>query len=793
MSTLLVEHIPVVRMADITTQTKMLCLPFFLFCAVATVYACAQEQEGILLFREHCSRCHGDNGKGSKSYPDPLLGNLSVNQLAHYIDQTMPEDNPSEVTGESAKAIAETIHPSFYSLIAQEKNKKSRLELSRLTVRQMQESLADIVGSFRSPYPKIDQQRGLRAEYFDSRKFSKRSRVLERLDSKIEFSFGEASPSPNKMQPERFSIRWDGSVLPPETGRYEFIVRTDQAVRVYVNETEPTEPLIDAAVKSGKEQQYRASIALLGSRPVPLRVEFSKGSQGVAKPGQDTPNTHAFIELLWKPPHGAAEVIPERWLSPKTSPATYVLPTSFPPDDASIGYERGSSISQEWFTATTTAALDTADYCLEHIDELANVRRNASDRKTKLENFAVKFAEKAFRKPLPETVRKQIVLHSFRDAPDLDTALRKSLLRTLTSPLFLYHEVETKTTQTLSPFVIANRLSFGLWDSIPDQKLLTAAQNGQLVTDSQIRQQADRMLDDSRAKAKVLQFLIDWLHIEDGREVVKDASRFPEFSEDVAVAMRTSLLLFLDDVVWGTDSDYRKFFTDERVFLNGSTAPLFDIPLKREAAFRPVRLDDGQRAGIVTHPYMMSMLSYADRTSPIHRGVFLARSILGNVLKPPVNAIAPLSATIHPELTTRERVALQTKASACQTCHAMINPLGFALEEYDALGRLRITEDRNGRSMPINAEGNYQPRIGKETSFYGGRELGHFLSINRDATETFVQSLFHALVKQPLEAWGRDALGQLTDRFVSKKYSIRKLIIEIALVMTKPTKSTSND
>ena len=790
---LLVDQISLICMADMTTRKKTLCLALFLLCAVTTADACAQEQDGLVLFRKHCSRCHGDKGKGSKNYPDPLQGNLSVNQLTHYIDKTMPEDNPSQVTGESAKVIAETIHPSFYSLIAQEKNKKARLELSRLTVRQMRESLADIVGSFRSPYPKIDQQRGLRAEYFDSRKFSKRSLVLERLDPKIQFSFGEASPSPNKMQPERFSIRWDGSVLPPETGRYEFIVRTDQAVRVYINETESTEPLIDASVKSGNEQEYRARITLLGSRPVPLRVEFSKGRQGVAKPGQDGPNTHAFIELLWKPPHGVTEIIPERWLSPKTSPTTYVLPTSFPPDDASIGYERGSSISQEWFTATTTAGLDTADYCLKHIDELANVRRNASDRKTKLENFAVKFAEKAFRKPLSETIREQIVLESFSTATDLDAALRKSLLRTLTSPLFLYHEVETKTRQILPPSVIANRLSFGLWDSIPDQKLLTAAQNGQLVTDSQIRQQADRMLDDSRAKAKVLKFLLDWLHIEDGPEVVKDPSRFPEFSNEVAVAMRRSLLLFLDDVVWGKDSDYRKFFTDDTVFLNGSIAPLFDIPLEKEAVFRPVRIDNGQRAGIVTHPYMMSMLSYADSTSPIHRGVFLARNILGNVLKPPTNAIAPLSTDSHPDLTTRERVALQTKASVCQTCHAMINPLGFSLEEYDALGRLRATENRDGRNMPINAEGYYQPRTGKEANFYGGREIGYFLALNRDATETFVQSLFHALVKQPLKAWGSDVLEQLTDRFVSKNYSIRKLIVEIALVMTKPTKSSSKD
>ncbi len=773
-----------------TTRKKKIFLTLFLLCIATTKDACTQEQNGLILFREHCSRCHGDNGEGSDSYPDPLQGNLSVNQLVSYIDKTMPEDDPSQVTGESAKHIAETIHSSFYSLIAQDKNKKARLELSRLTVRQMRESLADIIGSFRRPHPTAEKQRGLRAEYFDSRKFSKRSCVLERLDPKIQFFFGEASPSPEKIQPERFSIRWDGSVIPPETGRYEFIVRTNQAVRVFVNETEATEPLIDATVKSGNEQQYRASITLLGSRAVPLRVEFSKGRQGVAKAGQDNPNTDAFIELLWKPPYGVAQVIPERCLSPTTSPETYVLPTSFPPDDASVGYERGSLISQEWFTATTMAALDTADYCLKHIDELASVRRNAADRKVKLENFAVTFAEKAFRAPLTEMIRKQIVLESFSASSDLDTALRQSLLRTLTSPLFLYHEVENKTAQALPPYVIANRLSFCLWDSIPDQKLLNVAQTGKLVTDNQIRQQADRMLYDSRTKAKVLEFLLHWLHIENGPDVVKDHKHFSEFSKEAAVAMRTSLLLFLDDVVWGTDSDYRRFFTEDTVFLNDSIAPLFHIHLNENSPFQPVRIDDGQRVGIITHPYMMSVLSYADSTSPIHRGVFLARNILGNVLQPPVNAIAPLSADVHPDLTTRERISLQTKASACQTCHAMINPLGFVLEEYDALGRLRTTEHRDGHDMPINATGNYQPRTGKEAFFYGGRELGHYLATNRDASETFVQSLFHALAKQPLRAWGSDALGELTDRFISKNYSIRKLIVEIALVMTKPTTST---
>ena len=183
------------------------------------------------------------------------------------------------------------------------------------------------------------------------------------------------------------------------------------------------------------------------------------------------------------------------------------------------------------------------------------------------------------------------------------------------------------------------------------------------------------------------------------------------------------------------------------------------------------------------------MLSYADSTSPIHRGVFLSRSILGNVLKPPVNAIAPLSAHIHPDLTTRERVALQTKASACQTCHAMINPLGFALEEYDALGRLRTTEDGNGQNMPINAEGTYQPH--REGGQFW-RTLGQFLAKIEMLLRPCPKS-FPCTRQTASRGLGQQRTLTITDRFVSEKYSIRKLIVEIALVMTKPSKSTSNN
>ncbi|MFN9911787.1 MAG: DUF1588 domain-containing protein, partial [Pirellulaceae bacterium] len=100
-----------------------------------------------------------------------------------------------------------------------------------------------------------------------------------------------------------------------------------------------------------------------------------------------------------------------------------------------------------------------------------------------------------------------------------------------------------------------------------------------------------------------------------------------------------------------------------------------------------------QRFGVLTHPYLMSRLSYHDATSPIHRGVFLIRYVLGRNLTPPSEAFAPLSPDLHPDLTTRERVTLQTQDDNCQACHIKINGLGFTLENYDAVGRFQ-TEDR---------------------------------------------------------------------------------------------------
>ena len=764
--------------------------PFGLFCltivmTIFTLRPLAAEHPGLVIYREHCSHCHGDAGRGTEDYPEPLAGSLSVNQLAAYIDQTMPEDDPASVTGDAARQVAEAISAAFYSTIARERNKPVRRELSRLTVRQMKETLADLVGSFRGRTPPVDDQRGLKAEYFSGRGFDRKKLAIERIDPEVQFDFGVESPDADTMESKRFSIRWTGSVVPPETGRYEFIIRSEHSVKLYVNSGAADSPTIDAYVKSGDDTEFRASVSLLGGRPYPLRLEFSKANQGVDKPDQES-ESPATIELCWKPPHGVVETVPRRCLLPNESSESFVLTTPFPPDDASIGYERGTSISPEWFAAATAAAIETADYCLAHIDRLAGVKRNAADREAKLKAFAATFAERAFRRPLPDDLNQALVATPFATAPDLDTGLKRSLLLALTSPRFLYREPVLAASSELAGFDIANRLSFGLWDSLPDASLATAARNGQLTTPENIRQQAERMLADRRAHAKLHDFFFSWLRVDHGPEIIKDRDQFAAFSPPVAAAMRTSLSLLLEEVVWSEAADFRRLFTHDEVFLNGTLAPLFGVSLPADAPFQSVRLDDGRRSGLLTHPYILSVLAYTDNTSPIHRGVFLARSVLGNVLKPPKEAVAPLAADLHPDLTTRQRVAVQTKPVACQTCHTMINPLGFALEDFDAIGRYRTTEQIGQHERPIDASGGYQPRVGEPVTFTGGRELGTYLAVSRDAAEAFVKNLFHAVVKQPVRAWGPETLDELVDRFIANDYSIRKLLVEILLVATSP-------
>jgi hypothetical protein len=714
----------------------------------------APQVTGEAIFAAKCASCHGSKGVGGPGFPKPLVGNRSVGDLGKFIAQSMPP-GPNKTPLAEAQKIAAYMHAAFYSPLAQARNRPPRVEMARLTVRQFKNAVADLVNGTAPVIPDV-KERGLTAHYFKSRDFDPKEKVLDRVDPEVKFDFGTDVPVPGKFDPHNFSINWVGSILAPDTGDYEFIVRTDHGTKLFVNDNE--KPLIDAWVKSGNDIEYHGTVTLLGGRAYPIRLEFSKATQGVnddeQKKGKPAPK--AFVELLWRRPKRVPEVIPSRLLFPKEIAPTFVVSTPFPADDRSIGYERGNTVTKEWEDAVTAAALDAAAFLAKRIPQ----------DKAKLKEQAAWFVQRAFRRGLDKETQTLYVDKQIDAAATPELGMKRVVLLTLLSPRFLYRDIGPG-----DPYVTAANLSFGLWDTVPDLTLQKTVWEGKLKTPADIEAQATRMANDPRAWNKLRDFLLLWLKVDEIPDIVKSSKGYPDFNPAVAADLRTSLELFLEDAGW----DYQKLMLSQKEFLNGRLAKLYGGNLAADASFQPVESAD--RCGVLTQPYVMARFAYLEGSSPIHRGVLVARNMLGRVLAPPPAAFAPVAASLHPNLTTRERVAMQTKPEMCNSCHGLINPLGFTFEKYDAIGRVRTTDG----TKPVDASGYYKTRSGQLVNFKDAEDLAKYLANSDEAQTAFVEKLFQNLVKQPVRAYGPRTLPNLVASFKKDRYNVRSLMVSIML------------
>jgi len=749
------------------------------FCAalIARAEETSASHSGAALYARICADCHGKQGEGVKDeYEEPLVGDRSLATLTKRIARTMPDDDPGSLAPEEAAQVAAYIYDAFYSPAAQARLHPPQIELARLTVPQYRTGVADLIAAFRGGFKgRPDGEHGLRGFYSgieldppkpkkgdDTGEVKKKEKVkFEQIDREIMHTFGPESPNPCTMGAEQFSIRWEGSVFAEETGVYEFVLRTENGARLWVNNLDLK--LIDGWVTSGPNvRDEKKSVFLLGGRAYPVVLEFFKYK-----------DKSASIELLWKPPHGALQTIPERFLSPRQVPSTMVVSTNFPADDRSVGYERGTGVSKEWELAVLDAAIAVAEQVEAKLGELSGAREggNGAERIEKLKAFAQRFMRTAFRRPLiPE--QECFVETQFDTAKTPEIAVRRVVLFALKSPHFLYPDLHER--EVPDDYDIAARLALMLWDSLPDKELLEAAGAGKLHSREEIAAHVRRMLPDQRTKTKLAGFFHHWLDLARAESIAKDSSAFPGFDEATVGDLRTSLMLFIDAVVWSERSDYRELLGANYLFLNPRLSQFYGKGEVR-SGFQRVAFDPKERAGVITHPYLMSSLAHAKLTSPIHRGVFLTRNVLGLSLKSPAMAVVFEDSKFDPTLTMREKITALTRDTTCMGCHALINPLGFALEQYDAVGRWR-TEDNK---KPVNPAADLHTDDGETVRLSGARDIAEFAARSEAGQRAFIRHLFHHTVKQEPGAVGPETMNSLLRSFVASEFNIQKLLAEI--------------
>ena len=291
---------------------------------------------------------------------------------------------------------------------------------------------------------------------------------------------------------------------------------------------------------------------------------------------------------------------------------------------------------------------------------------------------------------------------------DFDLGIQRALERVLVSPQFLFRiEQEPAgaapgSVYRVSDFELASRLSFFLWSSIPDDELLDAAAAGTLRQPEVLRRQVTRMLADPRSRSLVTNFAAQWLFLRDVETKEPDVYLFRDFDEGVRAAFVRETELFLDSILRENRS-VLELLTADYTFLNEPLAKHYGIPQITGSHFRRVTLPKGSpRRGLLGHGSILSITSYSTRTSAVLRGKYVLENLLASPPPPPPADVPSLNTERSGKpLSMKEAMQLHRASPACAGCHAKMDPIGFALENFDALGRWRAEE--NGRPLEVTS------------------------------------------------------------------------------------------
>jgi hypothetical protein len=392
-------------------------------------------------------------------------------------------------------------------------------------------------------------------------------------------------------------------------------------------------------------------------------------------------------------------------------------------------------------------------------------------------------ARRAYRRPVDDN-DVQTLLQFYEDgykAGGFEEGIRSAIERLLVSSSFLFRvEVDPPglspgSAYELSDLELASRLSFFLWSSIPDDELLDLAERGELKDSVVLERQVRRMLADARSESMVSSFATQWLYLRNLSAVTPDVNLFPDFDDSLREALRRETELFVSSQL-RADRSVVDLLRADYTFLKERLARHYGIPGVYGGHFRRVELNGRRLGGLLGHGSILTVTSYATRTSPVKRGKWLLENLLGSPPPPPPPNVPELPETgeLGGATTLRERMELHVKNPGCASCHVKMDPLGFALEHFDAVGKWRTISEGG---LPVDSHGT----LPDGTVLAGAPGLrDELLGKEEEFVRTVIEKLLTYALGRGLEYYDQPAVRQIAREAAVDDYRWSSIILGIA-------------
>jgi len=451
------------------------------------------------------------------------------------------------------------------------------------------------------------------------------------------------------------------------------------------------------------------------------------------------------------------------------------------------------SVDQRAWDGFKAAADSLSSQVIGNATAKAKVLPCTTDNATCINQFVTAFGQKAFRRPLTTAeVAKFTALYTNRatltQSGSFNDAVTLIIKAMLMSPSFLTKaEMSTATpdgnSYVLNSWEMASRLSYTLWGTMPDDMLFTAAQGNKLQTQADILAQAQRMLQDPKARAKTAEFHAAYALQGDATrwsEASHDPALFPAFKTSMVPTLSAEAAKFFDYITFDMKGSFQDLITKPIAFVDKDLAPIYGLT-STSTTLQMVSLDPSQRAGVFTHAGFLASYSSYNRTSPILRGAFLEKQVLCRTIPapPPDAAGTPLPPASTDLNTNRKQVAAQTEVmgTSCAGCHSpVVNPPGFTLESYDSIGQWQTTEKQTGAAIDSTAD----VAIGGQTVHVTGPvDLMTKIAASPEAQNCYAQRLVTFAYERELTNQDVCTVQQLAGKMTTSGYNIISLLTDL--------------